>query len=362
MSHAGAGRVEPTLSLSPGFDREPPALVARALAQRAWPVLQSLVGVVILLALAARLGAAPFVEGLRAVGGWSALAALGIGAATTVISARRWCLVARSLGLHLPLGRAVAECYRALFLNSVLPAGVLGDVNRAVSHGRRAGDLGRGVRAVVVERMAGQGVLVVFAAVVLLAHPSVLVGIHQRIPVSVAAVPGSARIVLVAGLLTAVAALLTATVVVRRRGRATARPAGPPADPPADPPAGPVTVREHPARHRVGLWAAVVALSAAALVGYLTMFVIATRAAGSPAPVADLLPVLVLALLAMGLPLSIGGWGPREAVTTAAFAAVGLSAAQGLTVAVVYGSLSFIACLPGAAVVLWARRARPKAA
>lgn len=350
MSHAGAGRVEPTLSLSPGFDREPPALVARALAQRAWPVLQSLVGVVILLALAARLGAAPFVEGLRAVGGWSALAALGIGAATTVISARRWCLVARSLGLHLPLGRAVAECYRALFLNSVLPAGVLGDVNRAVSHGRRAGDLGRGVRAVVVERMAGQGVLVVFAAVVLLAHPSVLVGIHQRIPVSVAAVPGSARIVLVAGLLTAVAALLTATVVVRRRGRATARPAGP------------VTVREHPARHRVGLWAAVVALSAAALVGYLTMFVIATRAAGSPAPVADLLPVLVLALLAMGLPLSIGGWGPREAVTTAAFAAVGLSAAQGLTVAVVYGSLSFIACLPGAAVVLWARRARPKAA
>jgi hypothetical protein len=31
---------------------------------------------------------------------------------------------------------AVADCYRALFLNSVLPAGVLGEVHRAVIHGR----------------------------------------------------------------------------------------------------------------------------------------------------------------------------------------------------------------------------------
>jgi uncharacterized membrane protein YbhN (UPF0104 family) len=93
-------------------------------------------------------------------------------------------------------------------------------------------------------------------------------------------------------------------------------------------------------------------LSGGALLGYLTLFVIAARAAGSQAAIADLLPVLVLALLAMGLPVSIGGWGPREAVTTAAFGAVGFGASQGLTVAVVYGALSFIACLPGAGVAL----------
>lgn len=334
MSRARAGRVDPPLSPTPDADREPPALVARVLAGRIWPVLQSLVGAGILVALVARLGAAPFIDGLRAVGGRPVLAALGIGVATTVLSAWRWCLVARSLRLRLSLGRAVAECYRALFLNSVLPAGVLGDVNRAVGHGRRAGDLGRGVRAVVIERMAGQGVLVVFAAAVLVVQPRVLTGIHQRIPASATAVLGPVCVVLAA--IAIATAIATAVVVtVRKRAGRTAS-------------AG----THRAARLRVGLWTAVAALSAAALLGYLTMFVIAARAAGSQVAVTDLLPVLVLALLAMGLPLSIGGWGPREAVTTAAFAAVGLSAAQGLTVAVVYGALSFVACLPGAAVLL----------
>ena len=304
MSDTGAGPAEP---LTPG---------------RVWPLLQSLVGVGILVALAAHLGTAPFVEGLRAVGIGPVLAALGIGVATTVFSAWRWCLVARSLGLRLSMGRAVAECYRALFLNSVLPAGVLGDVNRAVSHGRRTGDLRQSIRAVVVERMAGQVVLVVFAAAVLIARPNVLVAIYDLIP-------GRAA-VLVAGIGVVVIAALV-LLLVRRPGRTA-----------------------NPSRFdtRLGNWTAVAALSAAALLGYLTMFVIAARAAGSQSTVADLLPVLVLAMLAMGLPLSMGGWGPREAVTTAAFGAVGLGAAQGLTVAVVYGTLSFVACLPGAGVLL----------
>jgi hypothetical protein len=60
----------------------------------------------------------------------------------------------------------------------------------------------------------------------------------------------------------------------------------------------------------------------------------------------------VLALLAMGLPFNIGGWGPREAVSTVAFAAAGFGATQGLTAAVVYGVLNLIACLPGAGVLL----------
>jgi uncharacterized membrane protein YbhN (UPF0104 family) len=54
----------------------------------------------------------------------------------------------------------------------------------------------------------------------------------------------------------------------------------------------------------------------------------------------------------MALPLNIGGWGPREGVTAVAFGTVGFGAAQGLTTAVVYGVLSLIACLPGAAVLL----------
>lgn len=312
-------------------------------------LVQALVGVGILAALAARLGAAPFLQGLRSVGVGSVLAALGIGVLTTVFSAWRWCLVARSLGLRLPLGQAVAECYRALFLNSVLPAGILGDVNRAVGHGRRSGDLGRGVQAVVVERAAGQAVLVTLAAAVLVARPGVLVAVYALVP---APAVGTAAVIVAV----VTAALVAATVVSRRK--AARRREEAPGRGVDRRPVDRRPVDRRPVAHRVRTWAAVAGLSAAALSGYLTTFVIAARAAGSQAPVDDLLPVLVLALLAMGLPLSIGGWGPREAVTTAAFAAVGLGAAQGLTVAVVYGALSFVACLPGAGVLLLGLRRR----
>jgi Lysylphosphatidylglycerol synthase TM region len=99
-------------------------------------------------------------------------------------------------------------------------------------------------------------------------------------------------------------------------------------------------------------WPGLLALSVVALAGYLALFVVAAWAAGTQASVLELLPLLVLGLLAMALPLNIGGWGPREGATAVAFGAVGLGAAQGLTTAVVYGVLSLIACLPGAVVLL----------
>lgn len=99
----------------------------------------------------------------------------------------------------------------------------------------------------------------------------------------------------------------------------------------------------------LGAWPSVVALSVAALAGHLALFVVAARLVGSTAPLLTLLPLLLLALLVMVLPVNVGGWGPREAVLALAFGAAGLGSAQGLTVSVVYGVLSFIACLPGAA-------------
>ncbi|MGC3005360.1 lysylphosphatidylglycerol synthase domain-containing protein, partial [Streptomyces sp. G35A] len=113
-------------------------------------------GVAVLVVLLWHLGTGVFLDGVRRIDGPALFAALGIGLVTTVFSAWRWALVARGLRIRLPLGPAVADYYRALFLNAALPGGVLGDVHRAVRHGQRAGDLGRGVRAVVLERAAGQ--------------------------------------------------------------------------------------------------------------------------------------------------------------------------------------------------------------
>ncbi|HZE32241.1 MAG TPA: lysylphosphatidylglycerol synthase transmembrane domain-containing protein, partial [Actinoallomurus sp.] len=251
--------------------------------------------------------------------------------------AARWCLVLRRLGVRLPLRTAVADCYRAVFLNMVLPGGVLGDVHRAVRHGQSSGDVARGVRAVAIERSGGQVVLTAAGVAVLCARPSIVAAAGRHL---VAPVPVTIACVLVLAVLAGIrwgrhtavwGRVVTPVVTDVRRG---------------------LLARD--------TWPGVMALSAAGLAGHLTLFLIAARVAGSSAPFSQLLPLIVLALFAMGLPVNVGGWGPREGVSAWAFAAAGLGAAQGVTVAVVYGVLAFVTGLPGAGVLILRSLARPK--
>ena len=299
-----------------------------------WPVLKLAVGVGIVALLVAKLGSRAVLDGLAAIGVPAVLAALALGLLTTAASAARWWIVARGLGLPLPLRAAVAGCYRAAFLNSVLPAGVLGDVHRAVGYGRRIGDVGRGVRVVALERVTGQLAIVVVGLAVLLGSRPALLGTAAGSLrpgwLGTAELLAAMVVVAAAGLWLARGPYAARLAAAARAGLADAR--------------GGVFVR--------GAWPALLLLSVVTLAGYLALFVVAARAAGVSAALPDLLPLLVLGLLAMALPLNVGGWGPREGVTAVAFGAVGLGAAQGLTTAVVYGVLSLVACLPGAVVLL----------
>ena len=299
--------------------------------RRWWPRLQALAGVAVLAALVARVGAGPLLEGLRAVDAPAVLAALAIGLVTTVLSAGRWWLVARGLGVPLRLGRAVADTYRAQFLNSVLPAGVLGDVDRAVSHGLADG--GPAARAVVLERVAGQTVVVGTGVAALAGSGAAAAGLLLG-PAPAAVAAGTAVGCAVLGVAARRSVRLRALLV---RAAAGVR---------SDVRAG-LGGRTGPG---------VVLLSVAGLAGHLALFVVAARTAGAEAPLRELLPLLLAALLAMVLPLNVGGWGPREAVAAVGFSAAGYGAALGLAVAVVFGVLGLVACLPGAVVLLVHRR------
>lgn len=304
--------------------------------RRALPWLRPLAAAAILAVLVWRLGTGAFVSGLRLISPWSIPVAFGIGLLTTVFSAWRWCLVARNLGLPLSLGTAVSDYYRALLLNAVLPAGVLGDVHRALSHGQQSGDVGRGIRAVVLERFAGQVVLLAVGAGVLLSRPSLVAAV---VPVRGAAMALGGVVV--------VSAVVVAIAARTRRGKALGRRV--------------VTTAVEDGRR--GLLSretlpAVVFSSAATVLGHIAMFLVAARVAGVAAPASEIVPIVVLALVVMGLPVNIGGWGPREGFLALAFGAVGLGAVQGVTVAVVYGVLTLVASLPGAALLFHQRRAQ----
>jgi uncharacterized membrane protein YbhN (UPF0104 family) len=304
----------------------------RTALRRAWAWAQPLGAVLILVFLVRQLGTGPFLAGLRGLGPGTLLAAAAICAATTVCSAWRWRLVAASLGVGLPLRAATAAYYRSQFLNSVLPGGVLGDVHRGVRHGVDAGDLGRGVRAVVWERAAGQAVQAAVALVVLLVLPSPL---HAAVPVVVAA---SAA---------AVAVVLLGVRRATRRGPARVRRA--------------LGTAAGEARTLRTTWPMVLLSSVLVVCGYLGMFLVAAAAAGVSGPPQRLLPPALVVLLAASIPVNVAGWGPREGVAAWVFAAGGWGAGTGTAVATAFGVLTAVSTLPGL-VVLVAGWLRPRIA
>jgi uncharacterized membrane protein YbhN (UPF0104 family) len=280
-----------------------------------------------------RLGAEPFLDGVRAVDRGALAAAAGIGVLTTVCCAWRWTIVARGLGLHLSMPAAVAAYYRSVFLNLTLPGGVVGDVHRGVSHGRDVRDVGRSLRAVAWERAAGQVVQVILTVAVLLALPS---PVRSSMPLVAAAL---------------VATLIGVVILDRARPRGGrsrwARVRGAVARDVRD---GLLARRAFPA---------IALASALVVLGHAVTFLIAARAAGATAPPSEMLPLALLAMLAMVLP-SVAGWGPREGATAWAFGAAGLGAQHGVATAVAYGVMALVASLPGALVLVgaWLPRAR----
>lgn len=293
------------------------------------PTWRWLVGGAILAVVVGRTGKDPFVTGVIALDAGTLMLGVGLAAVTTAACACRWHLVARELGIVIRVGTAVSACYRAQFLNTVLPGGILGDVHRGVVHGRSVGATARALRAVGWERFAGQAVQAVVALVVLLLLPS---PVRSSVPVAVAL---------------ALAVLLTVLPIAAGRSDAGAsrwRRA--------------LSVLQDDVRSALlsrRSWAGIVAASLVALTGHVVTFLLAARAVGVTAPLSTLLPLALLVLVAAGLPLNLAGWGPREGVAAWAFAAGGLGAGPGVATAVAFGAMVFVSNLPGLVVLLAVR-------
>lgn len=279
------------------------------------------IGAGILVAIVITVGAEPFVRGLASVSAVPAAVALALGVVTTLAAAWRWRILARRLGLALGWGESVSAYYRSQFLNTVLPGGVIGDVHRAVVHGRSVSRVSQASRAVVAERAAGQAVQLVLAAVVL-----VSVGVSGYAP--------AVSTVLLAVAVACAGAVVAAAVSARARVA--------------------ITRELTSLRSAFGTVGTVVRVSAASLIvilGHVATFIVACVAVGVEAPPERLAAVALIVMLAGAIPLNIGGWGPREGAAAWAFAAAGLGAAAGIAASTAFGVLAMIAVAPGAAVV-----------
>ena len=278
-----------------------------------WRWARAVGGAAVLLALLLNLGTRGVIDALQGLDAGVLGSGVTVAAVTTVVGAWRWRVVAGQLGVPLSMPTAVAACYRSQFLNVTLPGGVLGDVDRAVHHGRAIDDVGRGLRAVAWERTFGQVVLVA-ATVGALA----LGGPLGRTPPLL--VMGACIVFALLGL-----ALLRTSRTVEAELRC---------------------LRGSGTLLRIGT-ASIVVLS-----GHILTFALAARAVGVRMPVTDFVPLALFVLLAAGIPLNLAGWGPREGAAAWAFAATGATATQGLAVSVAFGVIVLVGTLPGAALLL----------
>lgn len=276
--------------------------------------------------------------------GWTLLGVL-ISVPQVVVSAWRWRLTARQIGIALPWRMAIREYYLATFLNQILPGGVMGDAARAWRHSQQSspesGSAARGsaVRAVIIERASGQLALVIVAGLTLLASPMLRDAIGSVALPAVSASVAALSLVGALSLLGVVVALAVAATVYRRR-----------IAPSSTGVVGPFIRDLRLAfEGRVGPLQLVGSLIVVAT--YLAVFLCAARALGIDRPLLDIAPLVPPLLMAMAIPLSVAGWGLREGAAALLWPLAGFPAQEGVTLSITYGLLILAGSLPGLAVL-----------
>ena len=231
-----------------------------------------------------------------------------------VLSAYRWHITAVRLGQALSVPRAIREYYLATLANMSLPGGIVGDAGR-VYRNRQAAALATAAQSVMLERMAGQVALIV---VTIIGCMWWVFGSNHGVFAQGAQILG---IVLISSLLLIAVTVLVAKTSHTRVSRFIKS-------------FGPAMRQTWLADRQ---WLRQGVLSLLIVVTYLIVFACCAAAVQQPLPAVAVLTIVPLVLLSMVVPLSVGGWGVREAAAAALWPLIGLSAEAGLATSVLYG-------------------------
>ena len=278
-------------------------------------LLRGLLGGALLVAVIALADPARVLAQLRqAHVGWL-LAGLAAAVASNVVSALRWRALARWLGADVSVRDATRWYFQAIGLNALLPGAVLGgDLYRAVVL-RRAGQATLASSwSVVLDRVSGLWMLCAIGGLGAALCADVLAP-WLRLPADAFAA------LMLAGTALWLATPWTLPALLRRWGVRWLAPLR--------------AAAQRPDFNRQMGWqalasAAVQVLSAAALAG-------GGLALGVQLPLAAWAFAIAPVFLMAALPVSVGGWGTREAAAVASLAPFGVAAPAAVGVGVIYG-------------------------
>ena len=289
-------------------------------------LLRGLLGLALLGAVLALADPARVLAQLRqAHPGWL-LAGLAAAVASNVVSALRWRALARWLGADLHVGDACRWYFQAIGLNALLPGAVVGgDVYRAVVLRRAGQDTLASSWSVVLDRVSGLWMLCAIGGLGAAACADVLAP-WLRLPA------GAFIALMLAGTALWLATPWTLPALLLRWGVRWLAPLR--------------AAAQRPDFNRQMGWqalasAAVQVLSAAALAG-------GGLALGVQLPLAAWAFAIAPVFLMAALPVSVGGWGTREAAAVASLAPFGVAAPAAVGVGVIYGLYALVQGAMGA--------------
>lgn len=269
---------------------------------------------------------------------WAAAAVVASGLQIAVV-AYRWQVFTVELEAPLDYRSALGAYFVSVFLNLLLPFGVVGDALRGVWHSRRLARergperaLTDAALALVLDRISGQMVLLALVILILPLWWQTLRAAWPALADSRGSALGSATAVLLAvGL-----GFSFRRSLARRTARARA------------------------VFFRPRAFAVTSLCSAAALGLHVFAFACTARSLGFSLPFSRALRVVPLVLEASALPSFALGAGAREAAAALLYRLLGLAAGEGAAVAFALGVLGFIASAPGLVLLVAARFARAK--
>lgn len=242
----------------------------------------------------------------------------------TILSALRWQLTARQLGISFGAAHAIREYYLAQVVNQSLPGGMVGDAARAYRERGQAGLLASG-QAVVIERLVGQIAMVATLGVAFVATSYVPGGLDWphwlAVPVTACLLAGM-FLPLIFWVTTRISGAIGRGASILWTSLKTSV----------------FTAKVLP-KHIV--------LSVGTTFCNLAAFAACARAVGvdlSLPAIAALVPMILFTML---IPISVSGWGLREGAAAALLPLAGASASGGLATSVAFGLSFVVAVLPG---------------
>jgi uncharacterized membrane protein YbhN (UPF0104 family) len=249
--------------------------------------------------------------------GWFILAAILV-PIQIVLASWRWRRISNDLGLPLSRLNATSEFGLSTLLNQVLPGGVVGDAIRVWRQRSGHGTFGGPLRAAVVDRAIGHVAHVAVTAFGL----GLWIVVHPTPPPEIAwAIVGTIAVVLMC--------VWNWPVPGVRRVIADARTA---------------LTGWHRALEHTTVSIVLVGL-------FLLCFWCCAQALHLPLGVGAITAVPLL-MLALVLPISVGGWGLREVSATAVLGTLGWSVESSVALSAAYGMVNLVGASPAALVFL----------